>query len=151
MKKIAFLFLIIVIFTGVSYAKKKKSEKVLPDDVLAPAIQFNLKDYTNYFKKQTRYKLQLKSRYDYKITCNEPIIGVNWGDIDNIKMYDKKNKNNEIIDMKTVYMKARNESYTYVRLYKESGEIMNLVLSVSPVFDVKDKITLGLCEVIPEE
>ena len=145
------LFLIIVIFTGVSYAKKKKPEKVLPDDVMAPAIQFNLADYTNYFKKQTKYKLQLKSRYDYKITCNEPVIGVNWGDIDNIKMYDKKNKNNEIIDMKSVYLKARNETYTYVRLYKESGEIMNLILSVSPVFDVKDKITLGLCEVIPEE
>ena len=118
---------------------------------MAPALQFNQNDYQRYFKNQTIYNIEMKTKSQYKITCNDDIIGVNWGDVDNIHMYDIKDKNGDIIDMKTVFIKTKNESYTYIMLYKESGEIMNIKAIVSPVVSAEKGMSLGLCSLSPYE
>jgi len=118
-------------------------------EVLAPAVQFNLNDYKDYFKKSTDYKINLKSRYDYKITCNSDIIGIVWGDTDNIKMFDKKNEAGEIIDMKSTILKVKYETYTYIRLYKANREITNLIVSVNPIFNSEINKSLGTCALSP--
>lgn len=151
MKKILSVFLLVLIFTMPSYAKRKKAEKPLPKDVMAPALQFDVKDYKRYFKNQTVYKVELKTKSQYKITCTDDIIGVNWSDTDNVRMFDEKDINGNIIDIKTVYVKTKNQTITYARLFKDTGEIMNLQIKVSPVFDNKAKVNLGLCDIYPYE
>lgn len=147
MKKSLITILLILIATSCVYAKKPQEKKVLPNDVLAPAVQFNLEDYKDYFKKSTDYKLEVSSRANYKITCDNEIIGVEWGDYDNVKMLDYKNKNKN--DLKSVIMKLKYETYTYIRLYQSTGEILNVMLNVNAGFE-KDKTTnLGLCKVEP--
>ncbi len=118
-------------------------------EVLAPALQFDINDYKDYFKKSTDYKVNLKSRYDYKITCDSDIIGVEWGDSENIKMFDIKDESGDIIDMKSVILKIKYETYTYIRLYKYSKEIVNLIVSVNPLFESEINQSLGLCEITP--
>lgn len=138
MKKI---FLALILFLNFAPALSK--------EVLAPAVQFDLNDYKNYFLKTTDYHLYLKSRSDYKITCDSDIIGVVWGDVDNIKMFDIKDDFGEIADMKSVIVKIKYETYSYIRLYKQSKEIVNLIVNVNPMFDNSKNITLGLCELEP--
>ncbi len=137
MKHLLILF-IFLISLNVSYA----------DNILVPAIQLNLNDYKNYFKKSIDYKVNLRSLSDYKITCNADIVGVKWGDIDNIGMFDIKNEY-DVLNMKSLIMKLKYETYTYVRLYQSSGEITNIILSVSPMFRGDMNINLGLCEIVP--
>lgn len=152
MKK--FLVFILICFFFIlpaSAKKKKKAEKPLPKNVMAPALQFNKNDYQRYFKNQTIYAIEMKTKSQYKITCNDDIIGVNWDDIDNIHMYDIKDKNGDIIDMKTVFIKTKNESYSYIMLYKESGEIMNIKAVVNPVVNAEKEANLGLCRLYPYE
>ena len=139
MNKILTLILTVLIFQTASLAK----------EVLAPAVQFDIENYKNYFQKTTDYKVNIKSRSDYIITCDSDIIGVIWGDTENIKMYDIKNDFGEIADMKSVIMKTKYETYTYVRLYKYSKEIVNLILSVNPVYPADGEISLGLCKLLP--
>ena len=139
MNKILTLILTVLIFQTASLAK----------EVLAPAVQFDIENYKNYFQKTTDYKVNIKSRSDYIITCDSDIIGVIWGDLENIKMYDIKNELNEISDMKSVILKTKHETYTYIRLYKTSKEIVNLVLSVNPVYPNDNEIRLGLCRLLP--
>ena len=123
--------------------------KAFSSEVLAPAVQFDTENYKNYFSKTTDYKVNVKSRSDYIITCDSDIIGVIWGDTENIKMYDIENDFGEIADMKSVIMKTKYETYTYVRLYKYSKEIVNLILSVNPVYPADGEISLGLCKLLP--
>ena len=147
LKKTVLIFLLFVLFTGCVYAKKKqKKPKILPEHVMAPAVQFNLKDYKDYFKKSSDLKLNLQSKNEYVLTCESDILGINWGDVENIKIYDYKNENNEN-DMKKAIIKTKYETYSYIRLYKATGEILNLLVSVNPAFEVENKISLGLCEV----
>lgn len=134
-----FLLVLLFLIQGNAFAK----------EVLAPAIQFNLEDYKDYFKKTTDYKVNLKSRYDYKITCDADIIGISWGDTDNIKVFDMKDENGDIIDMKSTVLKVKYETYTYVRLYKSTREIVNIILSVNPIFDNEINKSLGLCTIQP--
>lgn len=134
-----FLLVLLFLIQGNAFAK----------EVLAPAIQFNLEDYKDYFKKTTDYKVNLKSRYDYKITCDADIIGISWGDTENIKVFDLKDENGDIIDMKSTVLKVKYETYTYVRLYKSTREIVNIILSVNPIFDNEINKSLGLCTIQP--
>lgn len=134
-----FLLVLLFLIQGNAFAK----------EVLAPAIQFNLEDYKDYFKKTTDYKVNLKSRYDYKITCDSDIIGITWGDTENIKVFDLKDENGDIIDMKSTVLKVKYETYTYVRLYKSTREIVNIILSVNPIFDNEINKSLGLCTIQP--
>ncbi len=134
-----FLLVLLFLIQGNAFAK----------EVLAPAIQFNLEDYKDYFKKTADYKVNLKSRYDYKITCDSDIIGITWGDTENIKVFDLKDENGDIIDMKSTVLKVKYETYTYVRLYKSTREIVNIILSVNPIFDNKINKSLGLCTIQP--
>lgn len=134
-----FLLVLLFLIQGNAFAK----------EVLAPAIQFNLEDYKDYFKKSTDYKVNLKSRYDYKITCDSDIIGITWGDTENIKVFDLKDENGDIIDMKSTVLKVKYETYTYVRLYKSTREIVNIILSVNPIFDNEINKSLGLCTIQP--
>lgn len=122
------------------------SNGVFASEVLAPAVQFNIDDYKNYFKKTTDYKLYLKSRSDYKITCDTDIIGITWGDKDNIKVYDKKNESGEVIDMKSTILKLKYGTNSYLRLYKNSGEIVNIVINVHPLFQGEQTVSMGLCK-----
>ncbi|HIS54892.1 TPA: hypothetical protein IAA82_08065, partial [Candidatus Galligastranaerophilus gallistercoris] len=50
--------------------------KAFSSEVLAPAVQFDTENYKNYFSKTTDYKVNVKSRSDYIITCYSDIIGV---------------------------------------------------------------------------
>lgn len=134
-----FLLVLLFLIQGNAFAK----------EVLAPAIQFNLEDYKDYFKKTTDYKVNLKSRYDYKITCDSDIIGITWGDTENIKVFDLKDENGDIIDMKSTVLKVKYETYTYIRLYKSTREIVNIILSVNPIFDNEINKSLGLCTIQP--
>lgn len=139
LKKICSIFLFFLLFELSAYSK----------EVLAPAIQFNINDYKEYFRKTTDYKVNLKSRSDYKITCDADIIGISWGDKDNIKVFDLKNEYDEIIDMKSTVIKLKYETYSYIRLYKSSREIVNIILGVNPMFDDDKNVGLGLCELKP--
>ena len=118
-------------------------------EVLAPAIQFDLENYKDYFKKSTDYKVNLKSRYDYKITCDADIIGISWGDTENIKVFDMKDENGDIIDMKSTILKVKYETYTYIRLYKSTREIVNILVNVNPIYDNNINKSLGLCTIQP--
>lgn len=151
MKKLLIFLLTFSILMSAAYAKKAKKvqKKILPESVMAPAVQFNSEDYKDYFKKTTDFKVNLKTFSDYKITCDKEIIGINWGDIENIKIYDEKNENNEVLDMKSTVLKTRYETYTYVRLYKATGEIVNIVLGTNSNFEENQKINLGLCQIEP--
>ena len=134
-----FLLVLLFLIQGNAFAK----------EVLAPAIQFNLEDYKDYFKKTTDYKVNLKSRYDYKITCDADIIGISWGDTDNIKVFDMKDENGDIIDMKSTVLKVKYETYTYIRLYKSTREIVNILVNVNPIYDNNINKSLGLCTIQP--
>lgn len=151
MKKILIIFVLFLISLNSAYGIvlkiNKKKNKKLPNDVMAPALQFNNEDYKNYFKKSTDYKIYLKSYSDYKITCDKEIIGINFGDKTNIKINDKKNKNGELKDMKSTIIELKKETYTYLRLYKVTGEVVNIVLNVNPAFEEKQNINLGLCKI----
>lgn len=118
-------------------------------EVLAPALQFDIKAYKNYFKKSTDYKVNLKTMNDYKITCDADIIGVVWGDVENLKMFDIKNEFREAIDMKSFILKVKYETYSYIRLYKSTREIVNIILSANPLFDIYQEESLGLCKITP--
>ncbi len=139
MKKIFLLALIFFIPVCASY----------PREVLAPAAQFDLEKYKNYFLKTTDFKINLKSLSDYKITCTSDIIGIVWGDKENIKIYDEKNALGEIKDMRSTVIKTKYETYSYIRLYKSSREIVNLIVGVSPMFEENQNIVLGLCKLAP--
>lgn len=139
MKKFVLLITVVLISICASYAR----------EVLAPAAQFDLEKYKNYFVKSTDFKINLKSLSDYKITCTADIIGIVWGDKENIKIYDEKNEAGEIIDMKSTVIKTRYETYSYIRLYKSSREIVNLIVGVSPMFEENPNIVLGLCKLTP--
>lgn len=136
--KYIFSFLIFLITTNV-FAR----------EVLAPAAQFDPVPYKNYFKKSLDYKVNLKSLSDYKITCNADIIGIVWGDKENIQIYDEKNEQNEIIDMKSTVIKTKYQTYSYIRLYKISKEIVNLAVNINPTFEDKENIYLGTCKLTP--
>ena len=136
------LFLIILFFIqGAAFSR----------EVLSPAVQFNINEYKDYFKKTTDYKIDLKSRCNYSITCDADIIGVVWGDTDNIKMFDIKNEAGGIIDMRSVILKIKYETYTFIRLYKSTKEIVNILVSANPLFDNKIDKSLGLCKIEPYE
>ncbi len=139
MKIKAILLLICLSFSNMCFAS----------EVLAPAIQFNIEDYKNYFRKSTDYKIYLKSRSDYKITCDSDIIGIVWGDKDNIKPYDRKNEAGEIIDMKSTILKLKYATNSYIRLYKSSREVVNIIINVNPLFDAEQTTSLGLCKLTP--
>lgn len=139
MKK-SFLLLIVFLLTS-SFA--------LSAEVLAPALQFDIKKYRNYFKKSTDYKANLKTRSTYKITCDADIIGVTYGDTENVNMFDIKNEYSENIDMKSVVLKIKFETYTYIRLYKSTREIVNIVLNANPLFSEDENTPLGLCKIVP--
>lgn len=139
MKKLVLIITFVFISVCTSHAR----------DVLAPASQFDLEKYKNYFVKSTDYKINLKSLSDYKITCTSDIIGIVWGDKENIKIYDEKNDAGEIIDMKSTVIKTKYQTYSYIRLYKMSREIVNLIVGVSPMFEENQNIVLGLCKLTP--
>ena len=122
---------------------------VFAREVLAPAIQFDLENYKDYFKKSTDYKVNLKSRYDYKITCDADIIVISWGDTENIKVFDMKDENGDIIDMKSTILKVKYETYTYIRLYKSTREIVNILVNINPIYDNNINKSLGLCTIQP--
>ncbi len=134
-----FLLVLLFLIQGCVFAR----------EVLAPAIQFDLENYKDYFKKSTDYKVNLKSRYDYKITCDADIIGISWGDTENIKVFDMKDENGDIIDMKSTILKVKYETYTYIRLYKSTREIVNILVNVNPIYDNNINKSLGLCTIQP--
>ena len=134
-----FLLVLLFLIQGTVFAR----------EVLAPAIQFDVENYKDYFKSSTDYKVNLKSRYDYKITCDADIIGISWGDTDNIKIFDMKDENGDIIDMKSTVLKVKYETYTYIRLYKSTREIVNILVNVNPIYDNNINKSLGLCTIQP--
>ncbi|MCD8024371.1 MAG: hypothetical protein LUE64_02425 [Candidatus Gastranaerophilales bacterium] len=121
-------------------------KKVFPREVLAPSVQFSLDDYKDYFLKPSDYEVNLQSRNKYLITCKEDIIGINWGDSDGVKIYDLKDEISGETNMKKAVMKLKFETYTYVRLYKSTKEVANIILSVNPVFENEEKI-IGSCKI----
>lgn len=139
MKKLLIISIILFSMMTSVYAK----------EVLAPALQFDIKKYKKYFKKSTDYKANLKTRSDYIITCDADIIGVTFGDVENIKMFDIKNEYNENIDMKSVVLKTKYEAYSYIRLYKSTREIVNITLNTNPLFSSEEETSLGLCKIKP--
>lgn len=142
-------FLILAVFIFVFLNAAVFAQEQFQKEVLSPAIQFDLMKYKDYFKKSTDYKADLKSLSDYRITCDSDIIGAVWGDKENIKVFDEKNEAGEIINMKTIVFKIKYETYSYIRLYKSSREVVNILLRVNPLFESDSNITLGLCKLEP--
>ncbi len=150
MKKALIVILLIISSINICYSKQKPTQKEFPKDVLAPAIQFNFDDYKDCFKKSTDYKVYLHSKMKYLITCDDEIIGVRWGDLDNVVLYDKKD-NMDNTDMKKVFLKLKQKTNTYISLYKQSGEIVNIITIANSMFDDNKTYNLGLCRIDPYE
>lgn len=135
------------LFTGILLVSATSA--VFAAGILAPAAQLDISKYKDYFKKKSDYKVNLKSLSDYKITCSSDIAGIVWGDTENIKIFDEKNNRGEIIDMKSTVIKTKYRTNSYIRLYKVSEEIVNIVVNVSPMNSVDYSAVLGLCKLEP--
>lgn len=139
--KTKFAFLILFLFSLFVCAEAK--------ECLAPALQLNLPEYKEYFIKPSDFIVKLKTFSDYKISCESDILGINYGDTDNLRFIDNKNDIGEIEDMKSVILKTRYETYTYIRLFKSTKEIVNLMLLVNPLYPDNQNLSLGLCKISP--
>ena len=140
-KTLSLIFVFMIFFFGLpAFSKKKKPavEKTYPE-VSAPAVQFELQDY----------KVKLKSRSDYIVTCESEVIGLKWGDVENIALFDSKDPITDKNDLKSFIIKTKFQTYSYIRIYKYNGEIVNVIVSVNPIFSENTKENLGLCELLP--
>lgn len=60
-----------------------------------------------------------------------------------------KDENGDIIDMKSTILKVKYETYTYIRLYKSTREIVNILVNINPIYDNNINKSLGLCTIQP--
>ncbi len=118
------------------------------NEVLAPALQFSLDEYKEYFKSPNDFKLNLKTLTDYKISCEDEISGVEWGDTENIKMSEIRNEYTNELDMNNLVIKLKYQTYSYIRLYMSTWEVINIILTINPVFEPKLE-TIGTCTIAP--
>ena len=142
--KLKFIILLTLFFQIIS-----PSLAVVNARLTAPAMELELNDYKNYFSDSTDFTLNLKTKSKYKITCQSEIIGVIYGDKENIKMYDVIDEETETNDLFSVYLKIKYETYSYIRLYKYNGEITNIILNANPIFSENETIELGVCKLYP--
>lgn len=122
--------------------------QTLASDTVAPSLQLDLNQYKDYFKSSTDYQVNLKSRSDYRVSCNSSILGAVTGDVDNVILMSDYDENLEW-NMESFIVKLKYETYTYLRIYKASKEIVNVVLNVNPMFENDKTIDLGLCKIEP--
>ncbi len=141
--------LIIVLFAFFMTTLSLFAQEEQQREYLMPAVQLNLEGYMDFFKTNIDNKLNLKTRSKYKITCDFDIIGVVYADKDNIKMYDVIDEYTEENDLKSVFIKTKHETYTYIRLYKENGETVDMTVSVNARFPEDETIPLGQCTLYP--